>query len=1038
MIRIIHLSDYHLESDAPSFEKKALTAALATDLSKFATDDSVLFFTGDMIDRGAKNFGEYKIMAFESFEAHFIDIILESNPGLKNKIFCVPGNHDVFRNKMDEYADTGLKQQLDNEVALTSFINDCRENPRHHLERLEDYKKWEVNFYKSFNNKQLSSFENSFKVNLSNSLLGITCLNSSWLCKDDSDKEKLLIGKAQLQHSLEFLKDCDIKLALAHHPLSFLNRFDKEAVNIELNNEYSAYFCGHVHEADGIYSIAINGGYFTSIANSTIADSPTERKHVNGYSIIDFFPNDKIHVHYRKYIEQTRTFVPNTEVGTEDGTVEFSLVKPQYLKELEKNLDLVNRLRNQNADKLNNHIIMSNTATDVICSVENIFVEPTILNCPDRSFKEEDTVQYSIDGLLRSKSNYLIYGSKESGKTLLLDKLFLDSLDKFDDLKRIPLIFNFSEFRGKDPEKMIREFLGISAAELPIFLQSHSLVLLIDDFSFSDRHTDVLTSLKKLLATYSDIKLIAASTSILENKIPTEYLGHNDVFNFELSFIQSFSSKEIKQLINKWFQGKEIDFQEKMDKLLKSFKDFGLPRTPLSVTMFLWIFEKQEKKPINNSVLVELFIENLLEKTKIENIYSSTFDFKNKQRLLSFIAKFMKDNGDGDTNYSIGYVKLLDFVSEYLASRFHGQPQKVLDDLIRRGILTYDYENQVRFKASFAFHYFLAIHFDISTNFKASVFSEPTYLDYTEEITYYAGLKRDDEAVLQFTLDRLIEAFGEDVLSIQTHSTEIDQALEPVSNAGTIAYHANEDIVYQKPKSEELDDYYDHQLSNSPVNTTIEKKGAHARSTKKNVDMVLKLAANVLKNSEDVDSFNLKVECYKYITLSSIAFMMHYRNALIRYYQEFKTSPKHFPKNINFNLFIKMLPLINQVALYDWVGSPKLKPVILNKIEADKLNLSASEYEKLFSIYMYSDIRGSKYPEVVKGFVKSVKYKYAKDISFLKIMSYFHLRKNSQELDAEYKKLMADIQQDLGRVEKKKRYKFLEDIQKKKDQKSSA
>ena len=121
----------------------------------------------------------------------------------------------------------------------------------------------------------------------------------------------------------------------------------------------------------------------------------------------------------------------------------------------------------------------------------------------------------------------------------------------------------------------------------------------------------------------------------------------------------------------------------------------------------------------------------------------------------------MYDNGDADYSYAVDYVELLNYFKEYLKTRFPGQPQKVMDDFIKRGILTYHDDNLVRFKSAFFFHYFLALHFDYDPTFKDEVFSGDNYLSFIEEITYYTGLKRDDLAILNFTQEKLNEAFGE-------------------------------------------------------------------------------------------------------------------------------------------------------------------------------------------------------------------------------------------------------------------------------------
>ncbi|MBK8706039.1 MAG: hypothetical protein IPN33_22430 [Saprospiraceae bacterium] len=68
-------------------------------------------------------------------------------------------------------------------------------------------------------------------------------------------------------------------------------------------------------------------------------------------------------------------------------------------------------------------------------------------------------------------------------------------------------------------------------------------------------------------------------------------LGHNDIFKANIIFIQNFGSKEIKQLIQKWYAGKEVDLQENMEKLISLL--ILISKNPLAIPL---IFEKQEKR----------------------------------------------------------------------------------------------------------------------------------------------------------------------------------------------------------------------------------------------------------------------------------------------------------------------------------------------------------------------------------------------------------------------------------------------------------
>jgi len=431
VIRIIHVSDLHLESETPSPEKIKIIDALALDIQKFLCKNSVLVFTGDLIDKGGYNFQD-KSKLFHSFQTLFIDKLIKVNPSLKGKIFIVPGNHDVLRKKIDPIIETGLKNSLNNSLTLNNFIRENREDSKY-LDRLEDYKKWEKQFYNEHNNITTNNFENTFVLKLNGYNVGITCLNSSWLCKDDSDENNILLGKEQIENSLKDLKGCQIKLALSHHPLYFFQSYDRDEVKDILYKHYDIMFTGHVHALDSNYEQGLSGNIFLSVANSTIGDNPKERKYVNGYTIIEMSPNDKITTSYRKYIEKHQKFVPNTDIGTEDGTKSFVIPKDEDSKVLHKKLEIINDLRNSQFNNLDDHIIISENSTDVTCSIDNLFVEPTLLNNPRNTLREKNTKKYTIDSILKSKENYLIYGARESGKTILLDKIFIEATNKFNE-----------------------------------------------------------------------------------------------------------------------------------------------------------------------------------------------------------------------------------------------------------------------------------------------------------------------------------------------------------------------------------------------------------------------------------------------------------------------------------------------------------------------------------------------------------------------------------------------------------------------------
>src|SRR5690606_15169953 len=92
MIKIIHLSDLHLDSEKDNFKHTKLIEGLLSDLEKYVDDKSIIIFSGDFLNKGGVNFTS-GVNPFDSVKEKFLNVLTEKFPILKNKIFFVPGNH---------------------------------------------------------------------------------------------------------------------------------------------------------------------------------------------------------------------------------------------------------------------------------------------------------------------------------------------------------------------------------------------------------------------------------------------------------------------------------------------------------------------------------------------------------------------------------------------------------------------------------------------------------------------------------------------------------------------------------------------------------------------------------------------------------------------------------------------------------------------------------------------------------------------------------------------------------------------------------
>lgn len=222
--------------------------------------------------------------------------------------------------------------------------------------------------------------------------------------------------------------------------------------------------------------------------------------------------------------------------------------------------------------------------------------------------------------------------------------------------------------------------------------------------------------------------------------------------------------------------------------------------------------------------------------------------------------------------------------------------------------------------------------------------------------------------------------------------------------------------IKKKPTEKELEKMYDEELKCIPIKRSIEKRTV---SKDRPLDKTLKFASLVFRNLEDLDNQKARANALQNIITSSISLMLYTRDALIHYYLKNNQTPNGFPKNINFEIFIKLLPLLHQVMISDWVGTEKTKLIIKSKIDNHTFNVNLSEFEKFIDIFTYADIRGKDYFEMIKNFLKNNKYRYIKDFGVIKLILYYYLRSKSKESDIKYLNLISDLKKQLNQIENK-------------------
>src|SRR5688500_8664110 len=106
MIRLIHMSDFHLRNERDAANKGLIVQALRKDLKSNENDNTLFIMTGDLIDKGGHNFKDRKNGApFKEVKTLLFDPIVNAFPILNDRVYFVPGNHDCERDKTDSVSE---------------------------------------------------------------------------------------------------------------------------------------------------------------------------------------------------------------------------------------------------------------------------------------------------------------------------------------------------------------------------------------------------------------------------------------------------------------------------------------------------------------------------------------------------------------------------------------------------------------------------------------------------------------------------------------------------------------------------------------------------------------------------------------------------------------------------------------------------------------------------------------------------------------------------------------------------------------------
>lgn len=1007
-MRIVHLSDFHLDKNNQK-RSEDLVFFLCKSLKMVNEEKQVdlIVFTGDAVNKGGRSF-ESVTSGLQEFEKVFVEPVLESVGLTKERFVFTIGNHDVDRDADSPNAEDGLKNNLINKDALNTFWDDPRSI--RDMNRVKEYKAFEKDFLERYHQKvdiETTRFQTNVKLKIDDVKIGVTCLNSSWRCYDSNeDQGRILTGERQISDSLRFIDNCDLKIAICHHHYSWMRNFDMLGLERLLTTNYEMYLCGHTHSPGASCYKRPEGMSFVFVAPGILSGNINEDSNLykNGFGVIDY-DGSQGKIDSRIYQQQnSKDFNLDTTFGT-NGVWTNDIPLGEEAKHRKEMQEIILNIKEQ-TDSLNEHLLSYHTDTVAPKSLNEMFVMPklTLYIKDEKSDEIKNENIGDLRYLIDSEENFVIFGTKEAGKTILLDKLLTTFIEVYPEKGVLPIKVDFHNLK-KSIGVAFKEFVLLRKADADRVIDKEKVVILVDDLELDESQAKELLFFSRYLEKHKNIRFIATCSESLNHEL---VLNRNSVDSLKYRRVEigPMGAKEMMELSQKW-NNKQDSGQRRQD-LAKAFMHINIPRTPFSVSMFLWVLERQSGfKPQNVALLIDMYIEMLLKSgDPNRDSNENEFDYKHKKSLLAYIANGMRSSTE--PNLSFLHSIVLGLVEEYLAKlefRKIYNASVILNSFVSLGIFVNE-NGRLRFRFRCFFEFFLAIWMDEEDKFMETVKSD--LIRYRQVVQYYTGLYRGKKEILQYVFEQLEGNFSDIYKAVEQDMKDPDSCFKV--NKSIVSEISEKDIgklMVPKLSEDEMNDQTDMALSIKDEQYCQEEiKQSIPSSEYATHTQYLIMAMNVLKNLESVREDGWKSYYYKLILKTVISHAIFTKKMVI---EELKQQNDIEGRMDEMNFFLRFFPSIYSEALNQNLGSYKMSEVIGNKISADISNKEyVSEFEKFLSVFLYYDVNGSKKNSVLRDYIGRFKEQFIADACYIQLMKYYMNSTNASE-DKLYVDLLADL-----------------------------
>lgn len=1023
-IRIFHISDFHLNKKSLKDWNDFMSKAFINFINANKGEENFIVCTGDMADRGGADFGGIQ-QGLEKFkESVIIPIVAQTGIPIERFILA-PGNHDIDRKADPDFACEGVRtiikvHEVDKVNEYTTQLIAEKGSPS---KRVGAYYEFVQELYANNTNVYISYLGAVYNYEIAGRCISFSSFNTAWNCCDDKDREfGLAIGESQYLQCDNLIPQGATKIAVMHHPLDWLI-YEKQSIQKWMRRDYDLLLMGHIHENDTMLTKSQAGSMIYNFAPSFTSDIRKPSKvYANGFTVIDYdIDEGKFDFQYERYEHDSRSYNLNHDYE-EDGHFYAELIEESSDQLVQLMQSRLNYLKIKRIPEINGSIIPQKA--QAINSLDEAFVMPPIRKNGD----QENTEEISLLSIINKQENVLLFGQNESGKSTILKKILLDLVVNENIFGLLPVYYDFNHQTNKDIDTIIKEYIDCNSSEVNLLLTNHKLVLLVDNYNPREDRKDQAKKLYRF-AVDNSIRIIATSFCEIPDRIPERFTYYNEIA-FEYYFIHQFKSSNVNELISKWSPDLQIlERNKKIEDLVNRFCTFSLPCTAMSVSLYLWSTENSNREPVNPSILLDIYMDIILEKMSAENIYVKTFDYDNKARLLAYLAQSIHDEMHGDVSYTLSYGHYITKIEDYLGLvGFEDIDAKRLGQyFIERKVFVL-VNGYIEFAHACFYYFFLAKRMVSSPEFRERIIQKDVYYKYDRVIEYYSGLVRSDRGLMEFLYEDFERMFNE--VAFLYEEVDIDRCFTIIrkdqkSYVPFIQYTTPKQIAEKKPTAEEVETKI-LLMADKKLSQIKDKFFEPQRLSP--LTLVL-LLSRALRNLDGVEDVLLKQKVYDSLIKNALILTVITRNSLAQYANNHKGQlPAAYGDIKNVGFFLRFMPLGIQETLGEILSTRKLVSCFKKKYQQDIKN-KACDIEKFLSIGMMWDCTGLENKKILKSFINDIGNNSVQDYVLFKLLYYYDTKValGSKDED-EYIDLIVELKAKQKLIDRLKKGKFKKDM----------